>query len=404
MASIKYNLNRKGELSAKIQVCSKDLVSGEKKFYYKRVNNEDNLTELKFKKKVERIAYLYENEVVDAFENRVETRRNKILSFEELSNEWIDNVKSNLSINYYNRAIDTQKRFNTFLKSLGMNDEPISEIRVRDLQMFFNSFTGYAPATVKGYKRILNTIFNEAVRYEWISKNPVGATKVGISNTSNLRAVPEKEVFSIKEAQAFISILNGFDDTRRNQRAFFKFMLLTGVRAGEMCGLKWSDIDFENKVVHIKRNRQYSKAVGAYEKEPKTKTSIRDIPLPNELIDELKDYYNWFKEYAPDFCENLDKYYLASNCERKPIFPKNLPEYLKKIEKRYGLKHVTCHGLRHTYCSILLSQNVPIQTVSKYMGHSDSTITLKVYSHFIPDTQQKAMNALSNVFGTHTTE
>ena len=70
---------------------------------------------------------------------------------------------------------------------------------------------------------------------------------------------------------------------------------------------------------------------------------------------------------------------------------------LRKIEQKNGLKPVSCHGLRHTYCSLLLSQNVPIQTVSKYMGHSDSTVTLKVYSHFIPDTQDKALNALNRL-------
>ena len=60
-------------------------------------------------------------------------------------------------------------------------------------------------------------------------------------------------------------------------------------------------------------------------------------------------------------------------------------------------RQITCHGLRHTYCSLLLAQNVPIQTVSKYMGHSDSTVTLKVYSHFIPDTQGIAVNALNRL-------
>ena len=59
-------------------------------------------------------------------------------------------------------------------------------------------------------------------------------------------------------------------------------------------------------------------------------------------------------------------------------------------------KHVTCHGLRHTYCSILLSQGVPIQTVSKYMGHSDSSVTLKVYSHFMPESQDITMSVLNN--------
>ena len=98
-----------------------------------------------------------------------------------------------------------------------------------------------------------------------------------------------------------------------------------------------------------------------------------------------------------NFYSRLDEYYLAVNIYREPLYPGVLRHWLKDIEKEHGLKQVTCHGLRHTYCSLLLSQNVPIQTVSKYMGHSDSTITLKVYSHFIPDTQDMAMEALSMV-------
>ena len=80
-----------------------------------------------------------------------------------------------------------------------------------------------------------------------------------------------------------------------------------------------------------------------------------------------------------------------------PLYPHTIAHILTKLEAKYGFKHVSCHGLRHTYCSLLLSQNVPIQTVSKYMGHSDSTVTLEVYSHFIPDTQEKVVFALNNI-------
>ena len=99
-----------------------------------------------------------------------------------------------------------------------------------------------------------------------------------------------------------------------------------------------------------------------------------------------------------DFDNNVDEYYLAVNICREPIYPHTVSSWLKKFQDDKGFKHVCCHGLRHTYCSLLLSQNVPLQTVSKYMGHSDSTVTLQVYSHFIPDTQEKALNALNNLF------
>ena len=97
------------------------------------------------------------------------------------------------------------------------------------------------------------------------------------------------------------------------------------------------------------------------------------------------------------FDEKQDEYYLAVGLDRQPLYPHTIAHILTKLEAKYGFKHVSCHGLRHTYCSLLLSQNVPIQTVSKYMGHSDSTVTLEVYSHFIPDTQEKVVFALNNI-------
>lgn len=182
------------------------------------------------------------------------------------------------------------------------------------------------------------------------------------------------------------------------KRVPIKFMLLTGVRAGELNGLRWSDIDFDKQVVHIRRNRLVAKGYGIYEKEPKIKTSARDIPLPTPLIEDLKEYREWFREINDDFDNNVDEYYFAVNICREPVYPHTVGGWLKKFQDDKGFKRVCCHGLRHTYCSLLLSQNVPLQTVSKYMGHSDSTITLQVYSHFIPDTQEKALNALNKLF------
>ena len=204
-------------------------------------------------------------------------------------------------------------------------------------------------------------------------------------------------MFSIQEAKDFISALDEMDDDLIFKKTVLKFMLLTGVRIAEMCGLKWSDIDFNKKVVKISRSRLYHPEFGNYEKEPKTKTSIREIPLNDTLIDDLRKYQRWFRLADSEFDDNLDKYYLAVNIYREPASRDIIGVWLRQFEKSNGFKKVSCHGLRHTYCSLLLSQNIPIQTVSKYLGHSDSTITLKVYSHFIPDTQEKVINALNNL-------
>lgn len=167
---------------------------------------------------------------------------------------------------------------------------------------------------------------------------------------------------------------------------------------GEICGLLWSDIDFEKSTLSVKRSRLVSKERGVYEKDPKSKTSIRTVPIPAPLLEDLKKYYKWFELADDHFSEKLDKYYLASSIYRTPIYPSSMGCWLGHFEKKHGFKHISCHGLRHTYCSILLSQNVPIQTVSRYMGHSDSTVTLQVYAHFIPDTQEKVIDALDKLF------
>ena len=121
------------------------------------------------------------------------------------------------------------------------------------------------------------------------------------------------------------------------------------------------------------------------------------IPLPDSLIKDLKEYEEWFRIADPSFDFKLDQYYVASNIYRQPVSASTIGQWLTHYEKEWGAKKISCHGLRHTYCSLLLAKNVPIQTVSKYMGHSDSTITLKVYSHFIPDTAEQVVYALNNL-------
>ena len=270
-----------------------------------------------------------------------------------------------------------------------------------DFDTYFENTTEerpYSTETVKGTRRIIRAIFNEAIRYEWITKNPVVLSKIGAGNGNvSLKPVKEKEVFSQREAQAFLRKIDELSDEFINRKICLKLLLLTGLRIAELNGLKWCDVDYTNRVIHVRRNRLYASELGYYEKEPKTKTSIRSIPLPDVLITDLKRYEEWFRIADKNFDFKLDEYYLASNVYRRPVSNRTVGEWLSKYEKQWGAKHISCHGLRHTYCSLLLMNNVPIQTVSKYMGHSDSTVTLKVYTHFIPESMDKVVYVLNNI-------
>lgn len=402
MAHYDIKRNKKGELQARIQVSGKDVTTGKSKIFPKTVYNEQNLTESKFRKYVERAAIEFEDEVKTAYLEQTTALSNKVLTFAELMKEWKANVLANQSISYYLAAQTVEKKFNTYLKERHLDNKPISAITVRDVQMFLNSFNTtehkYSQESVKGYRRILRVLFNEAMRYEWITKNPVCGTKVGATKGDVcLKEVNEKQVFSIKESQEFLCALDAAQEKHIQFVIPIKLMLLTGMRIAEIHGLRWSDIDFDNRIIHVRRNRLYAQGFGWYEKLPKTKTSFRDIPIPQTLIADLETYKDWFRLADSSFDDKLDEYYIASNINRESTRTNSIGPWLKDFENRHGFKNVTPHGLRHTYCSILLPQNVPIQTVSKYMGHSDSTVTLKVYSHFIPDTQDKAIQALNAI-------
>lgn len=469
MAYFKITQNKKGLQQAKIQVSGKDIKTGKNKLYTKRVYNDDGLSDAKFRKYVEKCSIEFEEEVARAYREGTAAITARVLTFPELMKEWMAHVKVDFSLSYYGRAETALTKFVAYLKENNLYDKPISEITVRDVQVFFNRYMQktytknlmvrlikqlptnvkgsevnrkgvissnafyklkhgkairrdaverlctaygldintyfeevdsnkkkYAFETVNGYRKVLSTVFEEAVRYDWVSKNPVRYTKL-----SNIFAdeigVNKKDIFTLTEAKEFIKHLDELPRDKIYMKTVLKFMILTGVRKAEMCGLRWSDIDFEDKIVHIRRNRLYGKNVGVYEKGPKTKSSRRDIPLPDALIDDLKKYMLWFAEADKDFYSKLDTYYLAVNPLREPINPFTIIGWLNSIENKYGMKHISPHGLRHTYCSLLLSQGVPIQTVSKYMGHSNSTVTLRVYSHFVPDTQSKAINVLNKI-------
>ena len=470
MAYYKITVGKRGRLKAKIQAYGKD-ISGERRLYTKTVYNEDDLTESKFKKFIERMSSDFEDEIEEAYKSGVRNLTTGILTFPQLMSEWISTIRANLSESYYLRARDVEKRFNEYLTEKNLFNRPLNEIHVRDIQLFLNGFserkaecTGtaclkqplpkkvnfreldrlhiidrcasyklnnvsgnvslktaeaicdyydlefdkyfqenfrvrqYAQETVKGYRRILRAVFNEAVRFEWISKNPVCGTKVAAgSGNSSLKPIGEKAVFSIKETQEFLKALDELPEEFINKKIMIKLMLLTGIRCAELHGLRWTDVDFQRKMLRVQRNRLYSPAIGVYEKTPKTKTSEREIPLSDSLVDELKAYEDWFRIADDDFDAKRDQYYLACSIKREPENPRGIATWLRNFEQRNGFKAVSCHGLRHTYCSLLLSKNVPIQTVSKYMGHSDSSITLQVYSHFIPDTQERVISALNSI-------
>ena len=399
----------------------------------------------------------------------LEMKQKSILNLSTIADEFVTNIKINLSDCYYQRAKDVVSRFQAFLEERQLHKEPISSINVRDIQIFLNSFQTYkvishgyyklkkdfpktvnlrelarqniidrcssyelrrnkksisvekakqicdfckidfdeyfyqvsgvktySTETIKGYRRVLRTIFNEAVRYDWIAKNPVCQTKIGAGNgNSTLRAIHEKEVFSLSEAKDFIKELDKLDKDLINKKMILKFMILTGVRIAEMCALRWSDIDFEKNTITFNKTTVELDGGGIEFQTPKTPNAIRTILVSQKLIDMLKDWKKQQQKYAVELMKE-EPDLICTRDSLSHIRPSSIQQYLIKVCKQLNID-VHFHQIRHTHATMLIQNGASAKDVQLRLGHSKIETTLNVYVHNDLEASRNSVNIIDNL-------
>lgn len=167
--------------------------------------------------------------------------------------------------------------------------------------------------------------------------------------------------------------------------------LSTGMRIGEICALKWSDIDIDSQVINVNRTIQriYVIENGTRRTEliidnPKTKNSNREIPLTKDLLNIIKPIKKLVNE---DF-------YVITNDE-KPTEPRTYRSYYKNLMEKMNLPVINFHGLRHSFATRCIEGKADVKTVSVLLGHSNISTTMNLYVH--PNTEQKK-SVINNVF------
>ena len=147
--------------------------------------------------------------------------------------------------------------------------------------------------------------------------------------------------------------------------------LFTGLRVGELCGLKWEDIDFDNAVLYVKRTVQRVSKNGKSQiiiGTPKSKTSVRTVPIPAFVMDILRSY------------RNCGDFYIITG-KNKSTEPRTMQNRFKAILKLCGIRNVNFHLLRHTYATVCIEKGFDPKTLSELLGHADAAITLNRYCH-----------------------
>lgn len=170
----------------------------------------------------------------------------------------------------------------------------------------------------------------------------------------------------------------------------FYILLYLGLRRGEMLGLKWSDINFDENVVHIQRTATPQK--GGYKLSPcKTAESRRFLLLPDVLRDKLIHWQNTQKDYG------VDSEFVLMQEKSKILSATTLNKHYYEILESAGLPKIRIHDLRHSWASLLAVSNVPVKITSQMLGHSDIQTTLNIYTHSNIEMQKTAINTINNI-------
>ena len=226
--------------------------------------------------------------------------------------------------------------------------------------------------SLKNIRIVLNHIFKDAVLKKYIDRNPLDAVKVP---TKSKKATKTVSFLTLDEIKIILDGLDGFIgnvnramDTRiRKQfKNIFLFMIGSGLRSGEVIGLQWSDLDFENQTVSVNRRIRD----GDIDK-PKTASSIRTITVLKEAIDALKEQ----KEIS-----GSEKWVFTNRYYTEYTSPGQIDWMYKKVLKYVGLPEGRLYNLRHTFATNLIHNGrESITTVSGLLGHNDSIVTQKTY-------------------------
>lgn len=169
-----------------------------------------------------------------------------------------------------------------------------------------------------------------------------------------------------------------------------------GLRRGEVLGLKWSDFDFVKHTVHIQRTATPKN--GGYVFSPcKTYESVRTLSVPFFVISYLKKWkceQNSVKQYISNF--NIEDYvfYLPNGI----ISATTLYRHFKKLLKECNLPNIRFHDLRHSWATMMLTENIPTKIASSMLGHSNIRTTLDIYTHLVTDSQKPAIDVLNSIF------
>lgn len=249
----------------------------------------------------------------------------------------------------------------------------LDQIKASDLARWQNGLLeDRSSKTVRTIRTVFQTILEDAMYDEIINTNPFKRVKAPV-----LTEPKAKSPFLMEEMFAII------DAMPKRMQCYFAIGFFTGMRTGEIIGLQWNDVKWDERIIQIRRSRRQ-----ATETVPKTKSSIRDV----EILDALLPYLKKHRELCSESSTYIFETRLGdpfNTCD------KISSHYWKPVLEQLGMTYRNLYQMRHSFASLMISSGEDILWVSNMLGHKDSSMTLEVYAKYVKQSDKKRAVFLS---------
>jgi integrase len=334
--------------------------------------------------KTKREANAWRIETLNKIQNGMFNSGPQVLLSEYLA-QWLiaskDSVRPKTHIQY--RQI-VEQHINPMLGQIKLSD-----LRPEMIQAAYNNKTaaGTSARTVRLTHSVLRSALNQALRMGLIYRNPATVVYQPKLKEADMKVLDENQV------RSFLIAAKG-----HRLETLFKLEVTSGLREGEILGLKWSDLDWENHQLKVQRQLQRVPGVGLMFSEPKSAAGRRMIMLGSDTIASLKAHssrQHAERVFAGDKWQENDLIFPSTI--GTPLEPRNLFREFKDLLRKASLPDIRFHDLRHSFATLALSQGVSVKVVQEMLGHSDASMTLKVYSHTTPGMQKEAAKKMDEI-------
>lgn len=300
----------------------------------------------------------------------------------QVTSDFVKFANLSFNLNSSDRKESTNKEYiGVFKKYIENNfkDFPLENIKKANLQHWQNQMlkTNLSVGRIKFIRAVFSGILTDAVDNDLIKENPFNKIKAPKKESNN----NEESVypFTLEEIQSIILASTG------QNKNIVTLLFFTGMRTGELWGLKWSDINFQSKTIHIQRAIRHNK-----ESTTKTKNSNRVI----DMLPTVEEALNRQKSFT-----HINDSYIFLNKNKEPFKSAQALSkgYWKNVLKFCRLDYRVLYQTRHTFATLMISHGEDVVWVSRMLGHANVRITLEVYTKFIPNQKKERAVFLNDI-------